>query len=199
MHVKESKKWLQTAEGAEVISRKLEKAGVKVSMTSGMTTRELIEREPKRISVAKPRSVVYEIPCGGCYKSYVRETGRGIEIRLKEHKSDVRFHRLSNAIVLHIEKCNHMPDWEGTKILEKNIKKQTRKILEAAHISSRDTFNSRNGFISLAAGAVSLAVDPSWNDHVEVPPFLFRVWLRRFIPVCYHFFDSFTGTVIKVP
>ena len=156
---RKSRTWISIpySKGAEVISRKLEKAGMKVSMTSGMKTRELIEREPKRTSVANPRSVVYEIPCGGCYKSYVGETGRGIEIRLKEHKSDVRFHRLSNAIVLHFEKCNHLPDWEGTKILEKNIKKQTRKILEAAHISSRDTFNSRNGFISLAACAVKAA------------------------------------------
>ena len=89
------------------------------------------------------------------------ETGRGVETRLKEHKSDVKFHRSSNAIVLHIDKCNHLPNWDDTRILEKNVKKQTRKILEAAHISSRNTFNSRSGFIALASGAVSLAVRSS--------------------------------------
>ena len=86
------------------------------------------------------------------------ETGRGLDIRLKEHRSDVKFHRVSNAIVLHIEKCNHLPDWDRTRILEKNVKKQTRKTLEAAHIISRNTFNSRSGFITWSAAAAKLAV-----------------------------------------
>ena len=50
------------------------------------------------------------------------EPGRWVKVRLKEHKSDIRFHRTSNAIVMHIDQCNHLPDWEGTRILEKNIK-----------------------------------------------------------------------------
>ena len=89
-------------------------------------------------------------------KSYVGETGRGVDVRLKEHKSDVKFHRTSNAIVLHAEQSHHLPDWKGTRLLEKKISKQTRKILEAAHISERDTINTRKGFITLANCAVSL-------------------------------------------
>ena len=104
------------------------------------------------------KSVIYEIPCKGCDKSYVGETGRGAAVRLKEHRSDVKFHRTSNAIVVHIEKCNHLPDWEGTKILEKNIKKRTRKMLEAAHIITRNTFNTRGGFITWASLAAKLVV-----------------------------------------
>lgn len=150
---------IPNSKGAEVIARTLEKAGVKVSMNSGTKLKEIIERKPKTTSAADPKSVVYEIPCGGCYKSYVGETGRGVKTRLKEHKSDVRYHRTSNAIVIHIDQCHHLPDWEGTRILEKNVNKKTRKILEAAHISSRNTFNSRSGFITLASGAVSLAVE----------------------------------------
>ena len=89
------------------------------------------------------------------------ETGRGVEIRLKEHKSDVKFHRTSNAIVLHIDECHHLPDWGGVRVLEKNMRKQMRKILEAAHIASKNTLNSRNGFIALASGAGNLAVEQS--------------------------------------
>ena len=43
----------------------------------------------------------------------------GVEVRLMEHKSDFRFHRTSNAVVLHIEKCDHLPVWDGTHILKK--------------------------------------------------------------------------------
>ena len=79
-------------------------------------------------------------------------------MRLKEHKNDVKFHRMSNAIVIHIEKCDHLPDWDNTRILEKNMKKSTRKMLEAAHILTRETFNSRCGFITWSRMAAKLGV-----------------------------------------
>ena len=78
--------------------------------------------------------------------------------RVKEHKNDVKFHRTSNAIVLHIDECQHLPMWENTTILEKNMKKKNRKIIEAAHILSRNTFNTRNGFMTWASTAAKLAV-----------------------------------------
>ena len=152
---------IPNSKNANVISKTLEKAGVNVAVNSGTKIKEMVDRKTPKTSGSDvpPKSVIYEIPCGGCNQSYVGETGRGVETRLKEHKSDVKFHRTSNAIVLHIEKCNHLPDWKNTRILERNLKKQTRKILEAAHISARDTLNSRVGFIVLASGAVSLAVE----------------------------------------
>ena len=48
-----------------------------------------------------------------------RETGRGLNTRLKEHKRDVRNHNRSNAIVLHIEKCQNLPDWNSAHVIEK--------------------------------------------------------------------------------
>ena len=77
-------------------------------------------------------------------------------MRLKEHRSDVKFHRTSNALVLHIEKYGHLPDWDNTRILEKNMKKSTRKMLEAAHIITRKTCNSRCGFITWSSMAAEI-------------------------------------------
>ena len=51
----------------------------------------------------------------------------GVDVGLKEHRSDVKFHRVSNAIVLHIEKCNHFPDWDRTSLLEKNVKNRRER------------------------------------------------------------------------
>ena len=57
-------------------------------------------------------------PCGGCRKKYVGETGRGLKTRVAEHKRDVMEHRVSNAMVLHVEESNHLPRWEGASILQ---------------------------------------------------------------------------------
>ena len=142
---------------ADAISKKLESIGVRVAKNSGQTIKGLVKTKDEMKNDSE-QSVVYEIPCGGCLKTYVGETGRGVKTRLKEHKNDVKFHRTSNAIVLHIDECQHLPMWENTKILEKNMKKKNRKIIEAAHILSRNTFNTRNGFMTWASTAAKLAV-----------------------------------------
>ena len=155
-----SKRWvtIPNSKKADIISRALEKTDIRVATNTGARIKEILSNKEEKNHPSEENSVVYEIPCKGCYKTYVGETGRGLDIRLKEHRSDVKFHRVSNAIVLHIEKCNHLPDWDRTRILEKNVKKQTRKTLEAAHIISRNTFNSRSGFITWSAAAAKLAV-----------------------------------------
>ena len=141
---------------ANAISKELERIGIRISTNTGQKIKELvIENEVKKDS---EQSVVYEIPCTGCSKTYVGETGRGVKTRLKEHKNYVKFHRTSNAIVLHIEECQSLPKYEETKILEKNMTKRKRKIIEAAHIISRNTFNTRSGFITWASTAAKLAV-----------------------------------------
>ena len=145
---------------AGVISTKLAEIGVRVVQNSGKTIRDIVTtKNDKKTAIEK--SVVYEVPCAGCYKTYVGETGRGVEIRLREHQNDVRFHRTSNAIVLHIDECKHLPKWKDTKILEKNIRKRHRKTLEAAHIMSRNTYNTRSGFVTWANLAAKLAVGGS--------------------------------------
>ena len=50
------------------------------------------------------------------------------------------------------KKCKHLPDWDGAIFLEKNAKRQTREVLEAAHIITRNTFNSRNVFYRNSLG-----------------------------------------------
>ena len=140
-----------------IISQTLEKSGMKVATNTGVKIQDVLKMKRTKNDMSE-KSVVYEIPCKGCYKTYVGETGRGVDVRLKEHRSDVKFHRTSNAIVLHIEECHHLPDWNETKLLEKNVKKRTRKVLEAAHILTRNTFNSRGGFITWSSAAAKLAV-----------------------------------------
>ena len=77
------------------------KAGLKIATTSGRKIGEL-EKDRKEGDVNN-NSVIYSIPCKGCDKVYIGETGRGIEKRIYEHKADIRKHNRANSLVLHIE------------------------------------------------------------------------------------------------
>ena len=102
------------------------------------------------------KSVVYRIPCGICDKQYIGETGKGLKTRIAEHRRDLRRHVLGNAIVVHVEKSGHLPRWEEAEILEKGIKKDIRRALEAAHIITKHTYNTRAGFYTLGQATAEL-------------------------------------------
>ena len=54
---------------------------MRVAKNSGQTIKGLVKTKDEMKNDSK-QSVVYEIPCGGCLKTYVGETGRGVKTRL---------------------------------------------------------------------------------------------------------------------
>ena len=94
-------------------------------------------------------SVVYKIPCGRCEKAYFGETGRGLEARIKEHRSDLRNHKTSNAMVLHADQEGHLPNWNGAQVIHSDLKKTQRKLIEAAYILTEQVTNASSGFFKL--------------------------------------------------
>ena len=96
------------------------------------------------------------------------ETSRAFGTRLKEHMKDAekvnsrRYTRTSrkdsveevykSAVTDHIAKQNHVIDWEGAKIVEKDSNKQTRWIREAIRIRKRGAkvLNRDEGVYSLS-------------------------------------------------
>ena len=101
-----------------------------------------------------------------CLCSYIGETGRGLEKRIVEHKSDLRAHRTSNSLVVHIDEHGHIPDWRGVEGLYKGAEKNMRRTIEAAFINVNKTTNHREGFVCLA-NATSQLLLLSINDHSE--------------------------------
>ena len=98
-------------------------------------------------------SVVYEIPCGTCNKKYYGESGRGLATRLKEHKADLRHHRTSNALVIHAEHTDHLPNWAEASALHSGHSKLERRAIEAAYITAEENMNTSSGFFRLAKPA----------------------------------------------
>ena len=67
---------------AETIASQLEQTGFKVAVTSGKKVGDMFKQ--KTADKVSDKSVVYQIPCESCNKTYIGETGRGMDIRLKE-------------------------------------------------------------------------------------------------------------------
>ena len=141
---------------ADSVAACLRATGTNVTIVSGKKIGNLVR--PK-IEKSRSDSVVYTIPCSGsCGKAYVGETGRGLATRLKEHKRDVRNHNTSNAMVLHMEKCQKFPAWERAHVIEEGMSKSIRKAMEAAHILLDETLNSKPGFFTWAKSGARLAL-----------------------------------------
>ena len=142
---------------AETIAKRLETTGFKVAFTSGKNVGNMlaIREKPQRI---ENKSVVYKVPCGACTKSYIGETGRGLQTRLNEHRRDLRNHSEHSAFVAHAEKTNHLPNWNGAGILAVCKNKDNRKAIEAAFISTNETINIRVGSMKWAKSAAVFGI-----------------------------------------
>ena len=104
----------------------------------------------KNTRLTNSDSVVYKIPCKTCNQAYFGETGRGLSTRLKEHQADLRHHRVSNALVVHAERTDHLPDWKGATVLHNNLSRTERRAVEAAYITTEENINTSSGFFRLA-------------------------------------------------
>ena len=142
--------------GVEVITKVLSDAGIRVAYASGQSIQTIVRGGGSRGK--NKLSVVYSIPCGGCPASYYGETARGMEKRMKEHKSDLRHHRTTNSLVLHAEEFDHLPDWEHVEALHTGLNKRKRKLVEAAYIATGKTTNHREGFMNLSHAAAKLVL-----------------------------------------
>ena len=79
---------------------------------------------------------VHKIPCAECSSSYVNETRRTLECRIKEHKCSVANQDKSNKIAVHHMLTQHQMNWEGATCLEFAPGLNERMFLESWHTKS---------------------------------------------------------------
>lgn len=138
----------------EIIQMSLRTSKTQVVFASNVKISEITKNAKKSVN---DLSIVHRISCDSCHKKYFGESSRGLEKRLKEHKMDVRYHRISNALVQHIDECNHLPNWNRAEVIHSGISKPLRKSLEAMHIVLEDSTNGRAGFINWSKTAADIA------------------------------------------
>ena len=87
--------------------------------------RNLLDKSKDPID-PKLKKGIYAIPCL-CGEIYIRETGRAINIRIKENCADIRHERIKkSAIAEHSQKTNHHICIEDAKVIaiEENYNKR---------------------------------------------------------------------------
>ena len=83
----------------------------------------------------KRSGVVYQVLCSNCAQSYIGETKRSLETRLKEHKAATRRGEIDkSATTEHTWTNLYQPLWEETKVLDTAVNSTTLLIKEAIHI-----------------------------------------------------------------
>jgi hypothetical protein len=106
----------------------------KVTNTIGNVVRKTPGKPPSE-------ACVYSIPCFGCQKKYVGETGKSIDVRIKQHKQKFNQADEQNAMFMHSWNTDHRIDWNNATEIMKCSNHHQRKLLEAKYIKEMDTFN----------------------------------------------------------
>ena len=83
---------------SERIARILRPHNITVAHKPSTTLRDVLTKVKDPSPINSRAGAVYEIPCAECPASYVGETGRTLECRIKEHKrsianEDTRVHK----------------------------------------------------------------------------------------------------------
>ena len=132
---------------------------VKICSPAGTLVKHLVKNKQRIKTHKNKNSAVYKIPCGACNKSYIGETFRGTKTRVEEHKADLRHHRTTNAIVRHVDKAGHLPNWNKLSILCTEKGKQERLAIEAAFIHLTPTINGNIGKIKICDTVAKLLIE----------------------------------------
>ena len=72
----------------EAVQRVLKKHGIGSSDKPDPTLRQLLVHPKDKIDQSQKSEDMHQIPCKNCRMSFIRETGRKFNIRLKEHRSE---------------------------------------------------------------------------------------------------------------
>ena len=117
---------------------------------------QILSHPKDPIPVLKKCWVVYRIPCKDCDRSYVWQTLRSLDWRIKEHQRSVITGDCdSNAIAEHAWTAHHHIAWRDTTILHQHQRWFQRCILELWYIHqfpnllNRDSGNLPKPYLQL--------------------------------------------------
>ena len=132
---------------SESIRRILTPLNIRTSFTPCKTLRNILVSAKDCTPPAKKKGIVYEIQCASCKESYIGQTGRTLEHRLKEHQRSLSTTELvynTSAVAVHALKTGHCIDWNNAKVIDSSRDLYPRCYLESWHIKSRGSSLNRD-------------------------------------------------------
>jgi hypothetical protein len=122
------------------------KLRIPLAVTSNRRTlRKILRPEKDHLGLRTPG--VYRIPCE-CGRVYIGQTGRSVDIRLKEHQRHIRLkHPDKSAVAEHSIDQGHHIQFHNSSILVTKIRYLDRIVKEAIEIELRPyNINREGGF-----------------------------------------------------
>ena len=114
------------------------------------TLKQILVRPKDKSTDGEKSGVVYQINCKDCEASYIGQTGRNFQVRLKEHKrATEKGNILESGIAEHACTTGHRIDWEA-HIIDQDPNQKRRLVREAAHIKMNSPSMNRETGIDLS-------------------------------------------------
>ena len=151
----------------ERVQRAMRKYDIETPVRPLNTLRRALVHPKDKIETNDKCGTVYKIPCHNCDKVYIGESARKLGTRLKEHQADCRKveaatrrtrgttetapEPTSSGTADHVRDDNHVINFEGAEVIDRDGKKLSRWIREAIHIRGHapNTMNRDEGQYNL--------------------------------------------------
>ena len=123
---------------------------------------------------------MYRIPCE-CGLVYIRETGRNLSKRLKEHKTNCEKAELDkSALAKHAWTYDHRIKWDEANILAMDSHRFSCKMRESIEIEKHNTIDQEGKPLqSFSILLGQMPKNPSISTHYPPPPYLWNYHSKR--------------------
>ena len=119
---------------SEQIRRVLRKFNIRTAFRSGLSLGKLLTKVKDPVPPEDRSGVIYKISCL-CGDTYIGETERNANIRIKEHKAACRLAKFEKlAVAEHAWMDGHIIEWDQVEILDTSKDLNERKVKEALYI-----------------------------------------------------------------
>ena len=135
---------------SEKIAKLLRPKGIQVAHSSSRLQNRLVKvKDP--MDPEKRKGAVYQISCS-CGSSYIGESGRPKNVRLKEHVADIKFDRRDKSVTArHFAACEGEMNPLDAKTIATEGHWKKRKVREAIEIKqARSSLNLDEGGVRLS-------------------------------------------------
>ena len=104
---------------SESIRRVLAPLAIQVSFRPFRTLRQELVHPKDQVPANRRKGVVYSIPCAQCPRTYIGQTDRSLDVRLREHRRALKNGDLAaSALAEHVFSCDHQVDLSKATVID---------------------------------------------------------------------------------